>query len=61
MLQPQPSAETTSSIVRPVPPAPVHELASAPEVSVPQPREEILAWAGPIPDAIPNGCPQGQK
>ncbi|AEW19430.1 glycosyl hydrolase, family 25 [Brucella abortus A13334] len=39
----------------------MHELASAPEVSVPQPREEILAWAGPIPDAIPNGCPQGQK
>lgn len=57
MLQPQPSAETTSSIVWPVPPAPVHELASAPEVSVPQPREEILAWAGPIPDAIPNAGP----
>ena len=53
MSQPTPSAETTSSVVRPVPPAPLSDVASAPQAMPAQPREEVLAWAGPIPDAGP--------
>ncbi len=53
MLQSNTSAETTSSVARPVPPAPLSEMASAPQPMPVAEREEVLAWAGPIPDAGP--------
>lgn len=53
MLQSKTSAETTSSVARPVPPAPLSEMASAPQPMPVAEREEVLAWAGPIPDAGP--------
>ncbi|KAB2700432.1 glycoside hydrolase family 25 protein [Ochrobactrum sp. Kaboul] len=53
MLQPKPSAEMTSSVVRPVPPAAVTETASAPRAHPLPPQEEVLAWAGPVPDGGP--------
>ncbi|NKW82392.1 glycosyl hydrolase [Ochrobactrum pecoris] len=53
MLQSKTSAETTSSVARPVPPAPLSEMASAPQPMPASQQEEVLAWAGPIPDAGP--------
>ncbi|MCK4205675.1 glycosyl hydrolase [Brucella pituitosa] len=50
-LMPQPSAELTSSVVRPS--APVIETARAPQSMPAAPQEEVLAWAGPVPDAGP--------
>ncbi|MGU3400907.1 GH25 family lysozyme [Brucellaceae bacterium D45D] len=45
MPQQRPSAEMTGSVVRTVPPTTVSEAANAPV-----PREEVLAWSGPVPD-----------
>ncbi len=53
MLQSKTSAETTSSVARPVPPAPLSEIASTPQPMPAVEQEEVLAWAGPIPDAGP--------
>src|SRR5690606_34509576 len=53
MLQSKTSAETTSSVARPVPPAPLSEMVSAPQPMPVAEQEEVLAWAGPIPDAGP--------
>lgn len=46
----QPSPETTGSIMRPLPPAPL-VTADAETLEVKQTKQEILAWAGPIPEA----------
>ncbi len=48
MLQSKTSAETTSSVVRPVPPAPLSEMVSASQPMPAASQEEVLAWAGPI-------------
>ena len=53
MLDSKTSAETTSSIARPVPPAPLSEMTSVQQPMPVAEREEVLAWAGPIPDAGP--------
>ncbi len=52
MPQPKPSAETTSSVVKPVPPARVREAAASRRPRH-APRDEILAWTGPVPDGGP--------
>lgn len=49
----QPSDETTSSVVRPMPPVPLTDMASREPAIAAVPQEEVLAWAGPIPDAAP--------
>lgn len=49
----QPSAETTNSIARPVPPAPLTEIIATEQIAPAAPQQEILAWAGPVPDAAP--------
>ncbi len=52
-LMPQPSTETTSSVTRPVPAVALQQAATSQSVQPLSSEEEVLAWAGPVPDANP--------
>lgn len=50
-LMPQPSTDLTGSVIRPA--EPVMDVARASQSLPPEPQQEVLAWAGPVPDAGP--------